>query len=539
MMVAGAGLIPSTAAPPAAAPFPISFTDVSAKAGLVEPLAGIMGHGGCLGDFDGDGKVDIFVGGFCDRPDAEYKPATGPVSARLLRNRGDGTFERTGGPAIEHFARTSGAVFADLDNDGDLDLYVANNAKAAAGAKAAEPQRSAQTCRSKLFRNDAGKFTDISAESGACPERILTARNVGVFDYDGDGLLDLLIVEDVFRRNGSRTALLRNTGGMKFQDVTRDAGIPEDVYGLGHAVADLNGDGRPDFLVGHSNRLFLSTKGNGYREATALKGVLGYTPLHKEDWACGAAFGDLDGNGTLDLVIAHHSIPSRIRVFRNDGIDAEGNPKFVEITKEAGMDVRVPVRTPHVEVQDFDNDGRPDIYVSAAWREPDDTVVPLVFRNTAPRGVMPSFVPPRPVAAPMVYYPTGPTADLDGDGRLDIFLVNWFAGDRCRLLLNKSAPRRWLDVAVKGRTFNRMGIGSKIHVYAAGKLGQVGSLLGFQEIQIGFGYAGGQPAVCHFGLGDADTVDVRVTLPDGRVVDRPGVAAGKVLIITQPAEDKK
>src|SRR5437667_10306975 len=101
---------------------PIVFADATAKAGLAEPLAGLMGHGGAWGDFDGDGRIDLFVGGFCDRPNAEYAPSTGPVSSRLFRNKGDGTFERVQQPGVEFFARTSGAVFADLDNNGTLEL---------------------------------------------------------------------------------------------------------------------------------------------------------------------------------------------------------------------------------------------------------------------------------------------------------------------------------------------------------------------------------------------------------------------------------
>src|SRR2546427_13115389 len=83
---------------------PIVFSDATAKAGLAEPLAGLMGHGGAWGDFDGDGRIDLFVGGFCDRPNAEYAPSAGPVSAKLFRNRGDGTFERGAPTAGRGFA---------------------------------------------------------------------------------------------------------------------------------------------------------------------------------------------------------------------------------------------------------------------------------------------------------------------------------------------------------------------------------------------------------------------------------------------------
>src|SRR5213593_1151984 len=70
----------------------IRFVDVTKEAGLLEPLAGIMGHGGAWGDFDGDGLVDLYVGGFCDRPNSEYKPAAGPVPNRLFKNLGNGKF---------------------------------------------------------------------------------------------------------------------------------------------------------------------------------------------------------------------------------------------------------------------------------------------------------------------------------------------------------------------------------------------------------------------------------------------------------------
>src|SRR5258706_11921930 len=234
----------------------IVFSDVPEQAGLVEPLAGLMGHGGAWGDVDGDGRIDLFVGGFCDRPNSEYAPAARPVSSRLLRNKGDGTFERLAQPGVEFHARTSGAVFADLDNNGTLELYSANNAKDKPG-KGDEPQKSAKSRHSLLFRNDGGKLVDISAESGACPDSLLTARNVGVFDYDGDGLLDLLVVEDKFTRK-PRTALFRNLGKLRFEDVTAAAGLPEDLYGLGLAAAGLNGDCPPEFFPGHSNPVFLT-----------------------------------------------------------------------------------------------------------------------------------------------------------------------------------------------------------------------------------------------------------------------------------------
>src|SRR5262249_45835533 len=155
-----------------------------------------------------------------------------------------------------------------------------------------------------------------------------------------------------------------------------------------------------------------------------------------------------------------------------------------------------------VEIQDFDNDGWPDIYMSSGWLE-DGKFTPLIYRNL---GVgadgLPRFVPPRPIKGPMVYYPAGPTADYDGDGRLDIFLINWFSDNHSRLLKNDAPKRHWLQVQVVGKKMNRMGIGAQVKIYRAGKLGDKAGLLGYQEISTGYGYASGQVAMCHFGLGD-------------------------------------
>lgn len=524
----------------------IQFADATTPAGLIEPLAGLMGHGGAWGDFDNDGRIDFYAGGFADRPDAEYKPASGPVANRLLRNLGDGRFERVEQSEVELLGRTSGAVFADLDNDGDVDLYVANNAKArdpnATAKSESTIQAVAKHLPSRLFRNDRtadghSKFVDISAASGACPESLHTARNVGVLDFDGDGLVDLYVVEDRFT-NRPRSTLFKNLGGLRFQDVTAEAGLPEDVFGLGLAIADVNEDGRPDLFVGHSNRFFLSAAGNKYVESDELAKTFAWQPLDAEDWPCGAAFGDLNRDGRLDLVLAIHGIRARNKVFLNDGLK-DGVPQFRDITAAAGFPDEVPTRCPNVEIQDFDNDGWPDIYFSAAWLDKGEAgatkITPLVFRNAGLTNGVPRFTAPRKIAAPMVYFPAGPSGDYDHDGRLDLLLVNWFAGNHSRLLRNESPNKHnWLDVQVAGRTTNRMGIGAKVRVYLPGKSENPAALLGYQEIATGYGYASGQPAVAHFGLAATTTVDVVVMLPSGKTTENRNVKSNQRLVVSEP-----
>ncbi len=487
----------------------IRFEDVTQKAGLIEPLKGIMGHGGAFGDVDGDGLPDLYVGGFADRPDGEYEPAEGPKPNVLFRNLGGLKFEVWNQEAVEFHARTSGAVFADLDNDGDVDLYVANNTKGKSGSQE-EPQRTAQLTGSKLFRNDHGVLVDVSKESGACPAELLTARNIGVFDYDGDGLLDLLVLEDFFTKQ-PRSILFRNLGGMKFEDANAKSGLPDDLFGLGLAVGDVNGDGRPDFFVGHSNRMFFSTGKTGYTESAELNQTFAWKALNAEDWPCGAAFGDLNRDGLPDLVLSIHHVVARNRIFLNEGAK-DGVPRFRDITKEAGLPDSVAEKSPHVEIQDFDNDGWPDLYFSTAWMDEKGAVEPLIYRNNGAKGGIPVFVATRKPenGDKLVYYPAGPTCDVDGDGRTDLFLINWFRGNHSRLLRNVSESGNWLDIEVQGETINRQGIGTKIRVTAGGKL------LGSQEMATGYGYASGQIARCHFGLGEVKEVEVELVFPNGK-----------------------
>jgi hypothetical protein len=103
------------------------------------------------------------------------------------------------------------------------------------------------------------------------------------------------------------------------------------------------------------------------------------------------------------------------------------------------------------------------------------------------------------------------------------------------LLRNETPGGHWLDVRVEGTDgVNRMGIGAKVNVYSAGKLGQSAALLGCREIAAGYGYCSGQEAVAHFGLGDEQSVDVEVVLPNGkgRIV-RNDVAADQQTTVTQ------
>jgi enediyne biosynthesis protein E4 len=117
----------------------------------------------------------------------------------------------------------------------------------------------------------------------------------------------------------------------------------------------------------------------------------------------------------------------------------------------------------------------------------------------------------------IIYGAPGPTADYDNDGRMDIFIASWWPEAPSMLLHNETSGGNWLQVKVNGtKGVNSMGIGSRINIYEAGKLGDRNAFLGGQEIAEGFGYASGHAAIAHFGLGKVKAVDVEVILPNNK-----------------------
>ena len=109
----------------------------------------------------------------------------------------------------------------------------------------------------------------------------------------------------------------------------------------------------------------------------------------------------------------------------------------------------------------------------------------------------------------------------------------WWIEDRSLLLRNETPGGNWLDVRVEGTDdVNRMGIGSKVKIYPAGKLGEASALLGCREINIGYGYCSGQEAIAHFGLGKEEMVDVEITLPHGKgTVTKKNARANQRLLV--------
>jgi hypothetical protein len=525
---------------------PFVFRDVGDSAGVFPHAEGLRGHGAAWGDVDNNGWPDLFIATFHN---AGSKPSL------LLRNEA-GKFSLDPQPHLQTSGMGSGALFADFSNTGRLDLYVSNCAHGRTG----DPAFSTPNL---FFRNEGnGKLTDVSQASGTCPP-LYEGRGVAALDYDGDGQLDLLTCEQYYSPKVKRGPVLyRNRGGYQFEDVSQQVGLPLGFGGLGAIAADVNGDTWPDiFLTSGTgdHRLYLNTQQGRFQEAVGVRHVLRWANAKSEDSPAGAWIADINRDGLPDLVIGHHFklpwvTPVAVRLYLNRGIK-NGEPSFEDITVAAGLEP-LRMKAPHVEFQDFDNDGWPDLLVSIV-KFKDGQPYPLIYKNFGIQDGLPRFreqvwaindFPDEEdrqqrssgklftkilQQKKIIYMAPCATSDFDRDGRLDMFLPNWWIESRSLLLRNETPGGNWLQVGVQGPgPMNRSGIGAKVHVFPTGQ-SDPSSRIGVQEICIGHGYCSGQEAIAHFGLGRIEQVDLEIELPhsQGKIIKK-GVSVNQRLILT-------
>jgi tetratricopeptide (TPR) repeat protein len=349
-----------------------TFEDVTERAGV----AG-RGYGmGCaVGDYDGDGRDDLFV--------------TGLGGTVLYRNRGDGSFEDVTERAGVGSPRwTTAAGFGDLDGDGDLDLVVvtyveanpvgASECKDDSGRPIHCPPHRFPAQFDQLFRNEGdGTFTDVSREAGI---EVPEGRGLGlaIADLDGDGRLDLFVAND-----GTANFLFRNLGGMRFQESGLDAGVSYDGSGqptasMGVVADDLNGDGLIDLFhtnfINQSSTLRWNLGGGLFADRTLWANLA--APSRSRTGFGTAAF-DADNDGNLDLFVANGHVddqpwfhspmaqPAQLFLGREGG-------RFAIADDEASLYFSRPMVGRGVAAGDLDNDGRVDLVVvhrdaPAAW----------------------------------------------------------------------------------------------------------------------------------------------------------------------------
>ncbi len=525
---------------PAAPAGRVEFTDVTARTGIrfrhvhggsgTKYMVETMGSGLCWFDYDRDGDPDLYLVNSAPLPG--YKAAVVPRNA-LYRNDGDGTFtDVTARAGVGHPGYGMGCAAGDIDNDGDLDLYVTNFGP------------------NVMYRNNGdGTFSDVSATSRTGDDR--WGASAAFADYDADGYLDLYVTNylnftvetNVFCgdwRRGLRTychpdaygsvrhVLYRNRGDGTFEDVTRQSGVlRKDGKGMGVVWGDYNNDGKIDLYVANDstpNFLFLNN-GDGTFTDRTLMGGAAFSEEGKTQAGMGTDAGDYDGDGDLDLFVTNLDMENNA-LYRNDGRGVFDDQSFPSGVGESSF-LHVGFGT---HFFDFDNDGDLDIFVGNGHilddiHEYNDVVSYeqpiLLFENQSARFRDASGRHGAALKVPGVVRGVA-MADFDADGDLDVALLQ--SNRPVRLLRNDGGnARSWLEIDLAGTRSNRDGIGARITLSAGGRR-QI------QEVRSGTSYCSQHALRQHFGLGRERSFDwVEVRWPSGLRERFPGGAANRLL----------
>ncbi|MEM7413832.1 MAG: CRTAC1 family protein [Myxococcota bacterium] len=483
-----------------------------------------MSGGAAVGDVDGDGRADLYV-------------TVVDGSDRLYRNRGRGRFEDVTEDAgvFRPELQSNGAGFADLDGDGDLDLYVTTLGDAG----------DETNTRNYLFVNDgSGSFREQAVERGAAVDTALPHRSFGVAfgDYDRDGWIDLHTTEWIPQFE-SHSRLLRNRGEEApgtFEDRTESAGVAlEGVHAFASAFSDLDRDGWPDLAVAAdfgTSRLFWNRGDGSFDDGTLASGV------GTDENGMGSTIGDFDGDGWLDWFVTSiwEDVPScpdcnwgttGNRLYRN-----EGNRRFSDATDAAG--VRAGFWGWGAAAFDYDNDGDLDLAMTNGIAFPGTDVEepfrqdPMRFWENDGSGRMTE------VSGSIGLDHTGSgkgllVFDYDQDGDLDLLVLT--NGGRPQLYRNRGGNRRdWLRVRTRGARGNSEGLGARIEVTRrAGEAPQV------REMGSVSHFLGQSERVAHFGLGRSRAgrvASVRISWPSGAEQIYRNVRRNCTLLVSEPTE---
>jgi imidazolonepropionase-like amidohydrolase len=419
-------------------------------------------------DYDGDGDLDLFIG-------------MNGLPNRLYRND-RGRFTDVGSAAGVGDARaTRAAAWGDYDADGDIDLFVGF----APGAGSVF----------KLYRNDAGRFSDVTRESGLSRDSA-AVRQPSWIDFDGDGDLDLFIA-----LRDRPNVMYRNDGG-RFSDVAAAVGLADTRRSVGAVWLDYDQDGDLDMYVanqdGDANGLFRNDGGR-FTDVAAAAGAAwaGRAPNEPTNGTVRPCAADVNGDGRLDLFGANYG--------RNGLLLNRGDGMFEDVSSAWGIDMDA--RFDACAFDDFDHDGRIDLYVNGtiaggvSYRD-------FLYRNTGTSflNVTPDSIAALPADHGVQW------ADVDGDGDVDLSLTG-VAGKGTLALFRNMLPAASASRSMSVRVVDANGratlAGAEVHVFAAGTR----RLLGTRLVDTGSGYNAQNDAPVHFGLPSTGPVDIEVVWP--------------------------
>lgn len=526
------------------------FADVTRDSGIqfqsgyIRPVSNrdiesIVKTGVAAGDYDNDGDVDFFI-------------VRGDIGPNLLyRNEGNLEFVDVAKDAgvdltksSEENYRHSGPIFADMDGDGDLDLFI--------GGVDGDP--------SQLFENNGdGTFINVTSGSGIHLLSALNNLSATFGDYDLDGDLDLFIshwgTPRDYTNPGDTQHLWRNdtdAEGIKFTSVSLSAGIAPSIltfedplarqrtrdWTFTPSFARINDDLYPDLVIASDfnfSQVFINDQDGSFSNATNTNVIIDGNGM-------GSALGDYDNDGDLDWFVSSimatadssNTTPTPLsqignRLYRNTHGEFEDFSDFT-LVQDGGWGWGSCFI-------DFNNDGKLDLYQTNGWPLlsefggfPTDTSRAFVqgqsaiFEDRAQDLGLHDTLQGRGVVC----------GDFDQDGDTDILQMH----DGATLWRNdaSSGDANWLSVSLQGKAPNTQAVGARIYVVTeSGSAGTLTENSQMREIMVGNNFMSQNPTDQLFGLGEHDTVaTLRIEWPDGEVTERHNLDANQMITIDSP-----
>jgi hypothetical protein len=424
----------------------LEFTDNSVNAGFNNTGSN---SGIAVGDFDNDGFDDVYISVTLGKN-------------ILYHNQGNGTFVDVAASAgVDDGDQSNCSVWGDINNDGYLDLYVT----------------AYNVANAMYLNNGDGTFTDITVSSGT--GNADRTRSTMFADIDNDGDIDLYVA-NIYDQN----VMYRNNGDNTFTDVTIASGTGDYLVAMGSLFFDYDNDGDQDLYLTHdAYQAYILYENNGNGSFTDVSAA---SNLNYAGQGMGVDIGDYNNDGHFDVYITNLGYNN---LFKNNG-----DGTFTDVAQTVGVpDVGMGWGTFFF---DFNNDGLPDIYViNDSFFAPNDNVL---YENTG-QDTFSIISANTPLASPFSAL-GGATADYNNDGLVDI-MVAILHGNGNQLFKNTySGSNGWIKIKTEGTTSNRAGIGTRVEVYADGKMQT-------QEVIAGRGYSSANSLTQHFGIGQAATID--------------------------------
>jgi hypothetical protein len=527
---------------------PIRFEDAIDRSGIQFQLKNsaspqkyyieTMLGGVAVFDYNNDGLPDIFFTNGAAIPSLEKSDPS--FYNQLYRNNGDGTFtDVTEKAGVKGAGYSMGVAAGDYDNDGFVDLYVAG------------------VNRNQLLHNNGdGTFTDVTEKAGVSGEIPGAGKPwavaAGWFDYNNDGLLDLLVINYLDYSipsaklcsidgvntycapgnfKGTANILYRNNGDGTFTDVSKSSHISQFIgKGMAPAFADYDNDGFTDVFVSNDTfpNFLLHNNGDGTFTDVALEAGVAYTTNGGVVAGMGADFRDLDNDGLPDIFHAA-MFGNTFPIYKNTG------GQFEEMTEVSGITAFSRRMTAWgTGAFDFDNDGLKDLFTAGGAIL--DNEMEVLHRPTKiPNGMLrnmgnfkfsdvsstagAAFIDPRS-------HRGAAFGDLNNDGKIDIVVST--LNDRPQLFLNRTSnSNHWILLNLVGTKDNRDGLGTKIKITTS-------EGVQYNQATTAVGYGSSSDKRVHFGLGKAAVIDkIELSWPTGVRQLLANVKADRVLTVVE------